>query len=410
MRCSSHVCLILAWILAAIPISPGLVRAGGEKPRARELGIPLEGVPGPLNAITDVPGVEVGHATIIRGEGPLKVGKGPVRTGVTAILPRGKTFDPVFAARYVLNGNGELTGTTWIDESGFLETPILITNTFSVGVVRDAALAWMERRNYKSPALRLGNRDIWMAYPVVGETFDGLLNDIVGQHVTREHAFLALDGASSGPVAEGNVGGGTGMMAHLFKGGIGTASRRVAEFPKPYHVGVLVQANHGTRPEFKVSGVPVGREITDLLPTLPGQNAKAAGASRGSIIVIVATDAPLLPHQLKRLAQRIPLGIGRLGGAGENGSGDIFLAFSTANPGAWSRKDTKTVEMISNDWIDLLFYATIQATEEAILNAMVAAETMTGANGITVHALPHDRLKEVLRKYNRLAETPRHPK
>jgi len=409
MRCGSQVCLTLAWILAAIPISPGLVRAGGEKPRARDLGIPLEGVTGPLNAITDVSGVQVAHATIIRGEGPLKVGKGPVRTGVTAILPRGKTFDPVFAARYVLNGNGELTGTTWIDESGFLETPILITNTFSVGVVRDAALAWMERRNYKSPVVRVGNTDIWMAYPVVGETFDGLLNDIVGQHVTREHAFLALDGASSGPVPEGNVGGGTGMMAHHFKGGIGTASRRVAEFPKPYHVGVLVQANHGTRPEFTVSGVPVGREITDLLPILPGQNAKAAGASRGSIIVIVATDAPLLPHQLKRLAQRIPLGIGRLGGAGENGSGDIFLAFSTANPGAWSRKETKMVEMISNDLIDLLFYATVQATEEAILNAMVAAETMTGANGITVHALPHDRLREVLRKYNRLSEKPRRP-
>ena len=379
---------------------------GGET-TARELGIPLEGVPGPLNAITDVPGVEVGHATIIRGEGPLKVGNGPVRTGVTAILPRGKTFDPVFAARYVLNGNGELTGTTWIDESGFLETPILITNTFSVGVVRDATLAWMERRNYKSPVLRVGNSDIWMAYPVVGETFDGLLNDIVGQHVTREHAFQALDGARSGPVLEGNVGGGTGMMAHLFKGGIGTASRCVAELPKPYRVGVLVQANHGTRSEFTVSGVPVGREITDLLPNLPGQNAKAAGASRGSIIVVVATDAPLLPHQLKRLAQRIPLGIGRLGGAGENGSGDIFLAFSTANPGAWSRKETKMVEVISNDAIDPLFYATVQATEEAILNAMVAAETMTGADGITVHALPHDRLREVLRKYNRLSEKPR---
>ncbi len=406
MPCGSQVCVTLAWILATIPVSPGLVRAEGEKPRARDLGIPLEGVTGPLNAITDVPGVEVGHATIVRGEGPQVVGKGPVRTGVTAILPRGKTFDPVFAAHYVLNGNGELTGTTWIDESGFLETPILITNTFSVGVVRDAALAWMERRNYKGPVGRVGNTDIWMAYPVVGETYDGLLNDIVGQHVTREHAFQALDGALSGPVAEGNVGGGTGMMAHLFKGGIGTASRRVAEFPKPYHVGVLVQANHGTRPEFTVSGVPVGREITDLLP---GQNAKVAGASRGSIIVIVATDAPLLPHQLKRLAQRIPLGIGRLGGAGENGSGDIFLAFSTANPGAWSRKETKAVEMISNDVIDPLFYATVQATEEAILNAMVAADTMTGADGITVHALPHDRLKEVLRKYNRLSAKPRQP-
>jgi D-aminopeptidase len=401
MRCGSRVCVTLAWILATIPMSPGLAGAQGQKPRARDLGIPLEGVTGPLNAITDVPGVQVGHATIIRGEAALAVGKGSVRTGVTAILPRGKTFDPVFAARYVLNGNGELTGTTWIDESGFLETPILITNTFSVGVVRDAALAWMERRNFKGPVGRVNKTDIWMAYPVVGETFDGILNDIVGQHVTAEHAFQALDGASAGPVPEGNVGGGTGMIAHHFKGGIGTASRRVAGFPKPYHVGVLVQANHGVRTEFTVAGVPVGREITDLLPDL---NVKAAGAPRGSIIVIVATDAPLLPHQLKRLAQRIPLGIGRLGGAGENGSGDIFLAFSTANPGAWSRKETKTVEMISNDAIDPLFYATVQATEEAILNAMVAAETMTGRDGITVHALPHDRLREVLRKFNRLSE------
>jgi len=364
--------------------------------RARDLGVPFEGEPGPLNAISDVPGVEVGHVTLIRG-GPEPVGEGPVRTGVTAILPRGRRFDPVFAATYALNGNGELTGTHWIEESGFLETPILITNTFSVGVVRDAVLAWMDRTGCNPDPDPVGGD--WFALPVVGETYDAL-NDIRGQHVTREHAFEALDSAAGGRVAEGNVGGGTGMIAHGFKGGIGTASRVV---DGGHVLGVLVQANYGNRRRFTVAGVPVGKEIPDLLPSRdvpPG----------GSIIVVVATDAPLIPRQLRRLAERVPLAIGRLGGLGENSSGDMFIAFSTGNPGAWAADEPAALETWPNDRMDPLFEATVEATEEAILNAMVAAETMSGRDGLVVHALPHDRLREVLRKYGRLAELPGGPR
>jgi L-aminopeptidase/D-esterase-like protein len=366
-----------------------------QKTRARDLGIPLDGRPGPENAITDVKGVEVGLTTLIAGEGKLVVGQGPVRTGVTAILPRGKTYDPVFAACFALNGNGEMTGTTWVEESGFLETPILITNTHSVGVVRDAAVAWERDHRFFQPLYA----EIWFSYPVVAETYDGGLNDVNGFHVKAEHAIAALDKARSGPVAEGNVGGGTGMICHGFKGGTGTSSRRLAG---GYSIGVLVQANHGSRSRFTVAGVPVGREITDLQPVF--HPAKPAGRS-GSIIVIVATDAPLLPHQLKRIARRVPLGIGRVGGLGENSSGDIFLAFSTANPGAAGRSGIKDLKMLPNDEINSLFEGTVQATEEAILNALVAAETMTGINSNTAYALPHERLQAILKKYGRLAGT-----
>lgn len=360
--------------------------------RSRDLGILFEGTPGPVNAITDVTGVEVGHTTLIRGKpGPAEEGEGPVRTGVTAVLPRGRRFDPVFAAIHALNGNGEMTGSHWIEESGFLETPILLTNTFSVGVVRDAVLAWMDREGLNPDPD--GGR--WFALPVVAETYDAL-NDIRGQHVTRQDAFDALDAARGGPVAEGSVGGGTGMIAHGFKGGIGTSSRCL---DGGHTIGVLVQANHGDRERFTVAGVPVGREIPDLLPS-------REAPPRSSIIVIVATDAPLLPHQLRRLAQRVPLAIGRLGGLGENDSGDIFLAFSTGNPGAWASKPWASLTAIANDALDPLFAAAVEATQEAILNAMVAAETMVGRDGLRVPALPHDRLQEALRKYGRWIEPP----
>ena len=367
--------------------------------RARDLGIPLEGTPGSYNAITDVEGVEVGLVTLIEGEGNLKVGQGPVRTGVTAILPRGKKYDPVFAAWYSLNGNGEMTGTTWVEESGFLEGPVMITNTHSVGVVRDAVVAWQYAHKFFDP---LGNQpDLFWALPVVAETYDGVLNDINGFHVKAEHAKQALDSAQSGAVAEGGVGGGTGMICHGFKGGTGTASRIVQMGDASYTLGVLVQANYGRRSALTVAGVPVGEEITDLMPKV---TFGMPDNGTGSIIVVVATDAPLLPHQLKRLAQRVPIGLGQVGGYGENSSGDIFIAFSTANPGAAHREDTQTLTMLPNDQINPLFYATAQATEEAILNALVAAETMTGFNGNTAYELPHDRLKELLKKYNRYTE------
>jgi D-aminopeptidase len=376
--------LLLTSIAAALP--PASV---GQDVRARDLGIPFEGIPGPLNAITDVPGVEVGHVTLIRGDGPLVKGEGPVRTGVTAILPRGRAFDPVFAATYALNGNGEMTGVHWIEESGFLETPIMITNTFSVGVVRDAVIAWMDSTEYNADP----ERGMWYTYPVVAETYD-VLNDILGRHVTQQHAFDALNNAKGGPVPEGSVGGGTGMMAHGFKAGIGTASRFTGS---GHTLGVLVQANYGKRSRFAVAGVPVGRLISDLQPNFEA-------LTRGSIIVVVATDAPLLPHQLKRLAERVPLAIGRLGGLGKNGSGDLFIAFSTANPGAWSEYPAASLAMLPNVDMDGLFEATVEATEEAILNSMVAAETMTGRDSLTVHALPHDRLQEAMRQHHRWVE------
>ena len=381
-------------ILAVLGIHLALLGAvtvqGQTKPRARDIGVPFEGSPGPLNAITDVAGVAVGHVTLIEGEGPLQVGVGPIRTGVTAIRPRAQTNLPVFAGWYSLNGNGEMTGTTWVEESGFLEGPVLITNTHSVGIVRDAVIEWMRDEEHIRPVIP----GVWWGLPVVAETYDGSLNDINGFHVRKEHTFQALNTAAGGPVAEGAVGGGTGMVCNRFKGGIGTASRRV----DGYTVGVLVQCNYGGRDGLTIAGVPVGREIRDLLPELRYD----AGGENGSIIVVVATDAPLLPHQLKRLARRVPIGIGRVGGLGTNGSGDIFIAFSTANPDAWSRKETVDLEMLPNDAMSSLFKATAEATEESIVNAMVAAETMVGINGNKVYALPHDRLQETLRQYNRL--------
>lgn len=387
---------------AVIPIlvlafAPSLWGAGPEKPRARDLGVPFDGQPGPLNAITDVNGVEVGHKTLISGEGPLVIGQGPVRTGVTAILPRGKEVpDPVFGAWFTLNGDGEMTGTTWLEESGELKGPIMITNTLSVGIVHHAVIRWGVRRYQEHPG---PDRYRWLpALPVVAETWDGPLNDIMGQHVTEEDAFAALDNARGGPVPEGNVGGGTGMVCHQFKGGIGTASRSVEVEGKSYTVGVLVQCNYGTRRQLRVAGVPVGREIPDLMPT-----PRRRDQDSGSIIVVVATDAPLLPHQLKRIARKVSLGLGRNGSTSGNGSGDIFVTFSTANrEAARNRTGTATAEMLPNDKLDPLFTATVEATEEAIINAMVAAETMTGADGVTVYALPHDRLQQVLRKYGRL--------
>jgi L-aminopeptidase/D-esterase-like protein len=375
-------------IVLVIALAASLAVAG---PRARDLGIPFNGNPGPLNAITDVRGVEVGHATIVSGEGQLVRGQGPVRTGVSVVFPRGKSSpDPVFAGWYTLNGNGEMTGTTWIDESGFLEGAVLITNTHSVGTVRDSSIEWYMRRFPEQSGYS------GFSLPVVAETWDGFLSDIFGFHVKKEHVFQAMDGASSA-VAEGNVGGGTGMISYGFKAGIGTSSRRLTEPEGGYTVGVLVQSNHGRRSRLTIAGVPVGQEIPDLMPA-PGKRTEG----EGSIIVIVATDAPLLPTQLRRIARRVALGIGRVGGAGENSSGDIFLAFSTANPGAMSAEPLAQLTMLPNSRMDPLFAATIDATEEAIVNAMVAAETMTGADNNKVHALPHDRLREILKKYNRL--------
>lgn len=365
--------------------------AGGQtSPRARDLGVPFDGAPGPLNAITDVKGVEVGDTTLISGDGALKVGVGPVRTGVTAVFPRGKeSSDSVFAGWFTLNGNGEMTGTTWVEESGFLEGPVMITNTHSVGTVRDAVIAW--RLKHGGP----DKEGYSWSLPVVAETWDGYLNDTNGFHVKPEDVFQALDSAHGGPVEEGNVGGGTGMICNEFKGGIGTASRVLAAKYGGYTVGVLVQCNYGQRDQLRIAGVPVGREIGGT---------KVWDDDVGSIIVVVATDAPLIPTQLKRVAKRVSLGLGRDGSYSGDGSGDIFIAFSTANAGAGLANHTAQISMLPNDDINPVFLATVQATEEAVVNAMVAAKTMTGVDGHTVVALPHDRLREVLQKYNRLAK------
>jgi D-aminopeptidase len=382
---------LLIFLAVSIPArAQNTPRSAGE-PRARELGVPFEGTPGPLDALTDVKGVEVGYRTLISGEGKLQVGVGPVRTGVTAIFPRGKNaVDPVFAGWFTENGNGEMTGTTWVEESGFLYGPVMITNTHSVGVARDAVIAWQLKHGMPAP------EEDWWSLPVVAETWDGYLNDINGFHVKPEDAFAAMDDAHSGPIAEGNVGGGTGMICFEFKGGTGTASRQLAEKFGGYTVGVLVQCNFGTRHLLRIAGTPVGYEITGK----PVWN-----DDTGSIIVVVATDAPLLPNQMKRIAKRVTLALGRLGSISGDGSGDIFIAFSTANAGAGlDQKNPVNVRMLPNDRMDALFEATVQATEEAVVNALVAARTMTGAEGHTVEALPHNRLREVLKKYNRLAE------
>jgi D-aminopeptidase len=425
----------VAWLRTHTPVLAGALLLAcvpalqaQKVPDARAVGVRLEGEPGPNNAITDVAGVEVGHATIVRGDGTLAVGEGPVRTGVTAILPRGREVgDSVFAAWFSLNGNGEMTGTTWIEHSGILESPILITNTHSVGVVRDAVIDWMRRSD---PTFLWG-------LPVVAETYDGRLNDINGFHVKPEHAFAALDGARSGPVEQGAVGGGTGMVCHGFKGGIGSSSRRVGM----YTVGVLVQCNQGRRADLRVAGVPVGQLMPEPAacyadPSVPaearssgvpwcaeGDEAPPRGADRGesgagsdgllapieeglgSIIIVLATDAPLLPTQIKRLVTRTSLGLARIGGMGYNGSGDIFIGFSTANRAAAGEREAPVgLEMLPNDALNPFISASVHATEEAILNAMLAAETLTGINGYTVPALPHDRLREIMERTNAALE------
>jgi D-aminopeptidase len=379
----SYFAIAFAFILA----SPSPAQT---KPRARDLGVPFDGEPGPNNAITDVNGVEVGHTTLISGSGKLVVGKGPVRTGVTAIQPRGKNSnDAVFAAWFTLNGNGEMTGTTWVDDSGFLNGPVMITNTHSVGVVRDAVIAWKVKHG--SPDME----GYWWSLPVVAETWDGELNDINGFHVHAEDAWHALDTAHGGPVEEGNVGGGTGMICNEFKGGIGTSSRVLPAKAGGYTVGVLVQCNYGRRDQLRIAGVPVGKEIPEHT---------VYDTDNGSIIVVVATDAPLIPTQLKRVARRVSLGLGRDGSYSGDGSGDIFIAFSTANPGAIGENGSHQITMLPNGDLDPIFLATVQATEEAVINSMVAAETMKGVDDHQVIALPHDRLREVLRKYNRLTK------
>lgn len=390
MRCR----LLLALLLLA---AAGAV-AG---PRARDLGIPFDGTPGPLNAITDVAGVTVGHTTLISGEGKLEVGKGPVRTGVTAILPRGRgsVTSPVFAGSYVLNGNGEMTGLTWVEESGLLRGPVMLTNTHSVGVVHDAVIAWQLRQ----PNLPKDD-ELWWSLAVVGETFDWWLNDVNGFHVRPEHAVAALEGATGGAVAEGAVGGGTGMVSFDFKGGIGTASRVVQIAGAAYTVGTLVQTNFGSREQLRIAGVAIGREIPEgVLPeNIPLKTAaqRSKLGDLGSIIVVLATDAPLLPHQLKRLARRVALGLARTGGVATNGSGEIFIAFSTAATGvAAGRGDAPVLlRMLPNESMNPLFAATVEATEEAIVNALVAARSMSGIDGHFVMGLPHERVQAILRQ------------
>lgn len=377
--------LLVALVLAAAtPASAG-------EPRGRDLGIPFAfGVPGRWNAITDVPGLEVGHTTLIEGE--------EVRTGVTAVLPRGKGEDarkPCLGASFSLNGNGEMTGIHWVEESGFVEGPVVTTNTNSVGVARDTLISYAAKR--WPPKDDGWGWTVW-SLPVVAETWDGDLSDIYGMHVKPEHVIAALDGASSGPVAEGGVGGGTGMICYEFKGGIGTSSRVLDRDAGGYTVGVLVQANHGLRQQLRIAGIPVGEEIKDGL---------ARSSDTGSIIIVVATDAPLLPNQLKRLARRAALGLARTGSVAGNGSGDLFIAFSTANPGAGTETGVVDVKMLPNDRMGPLFEAVVGATEEAIVNALVAGRTMTGHGGRTVIGLPHERVREILRRHGMLREPPR---
>lgn len=411
IRTTIRLRLVVAFLLVTVA---ALSANAQSRPRGRDLGIPFPGQPGPLNAITDVPGVAVGHVTLIEGEGKLVPGKGPIRTGVTAILPRPRgNWDPVFAATFNQNGNGDMTGINWIKESGFLEGPILLTGTHSVGTVRDAAIQWQLKNG----------RQFVFTYPIVAETFD-FLNDANGEHVKASHAIEALDRAQAGPVQEGAVGGGTGMGCNGFKGGIGTSSRVLNASQGGYTIGVLVQCNYGG--DLRILGVPIRSEITDLgtCTVLPqplsrpwtsgippcsksGRSAINDGSTaehegRGSIIVVVATDAPLLPHQLERIARRVGMGLGRLGSFAGNSSGDLFLAFSTANAGAAKPEGTPSLIMLPNDRIDPLFRATIDATEEAVVNAMLGAETMTGADGIRVFGLPGERVVSIMKKYNRM--------
>jgi D-aminopeptidase len=370
--------------------------------RARDLGIPFEGIPGKFNTITDVPGVEVGYTTLISGEGKLEVGKGPVRTGVTAIIPRGHDSlnDPVYAGFFSLNGNGEMTGTAWVDESGFLEGPIIITNTHSVGVARDAVIAW---RIKHGAADKTG---YWWSLPVVAETWDGWLNDINGFHVKPEDVWHALDTAHGGAIEEGSVGGGTGMICYEFKGGNGTASRKIDiriskdAPPQTFVVGVFLQANFGRRPQLTITGVAVGKEIPGGVYESASAEPSFGGQESGSCIAVVATDAPLLPTQLKRLARRVSLGLARTGTISGNGSGDLFIAFSSANPNAANPDQiTHNVQTIPNDLMDPLFAGVVQATEEAVVNALVDNHSMTGRDNHRVDALPHNRLREIMKRF-----------
>ena len=367
------------------------MRTPGGKLRVRGLGVALPGRPGPCNAITDIPGLEVGYTTLIEGSGRLVIGQGPVRTGVTAILPRGRqeAHIPVFGGSFSLNGNGELTGSHWVEESGEVEGPLTITNTFSCGVARDATVRWLVERY---PELL----DDW-GLPVAGETWDGELNDIAGFHLRAEHVLGALDGACGGPLELGSLGGGTGMICYGFKGGNGSASRRLRfDEACEYTLGVFVQANFGSRRELVIAGVPVGRHLE--------QGAEARRPPGGSVIAVVATDAPLLPHQCKRLARRVGLGLARTGSISHHGSGDLFLAFSTANREVWGTADAspRRAAFLPNERLDPLFEAVVEATEEAVLDAMIANETMTGRDGITVPALPHDEVRTLLQRYGRL--------
>lgn len=395
---------MLALAVASMLAASGLALAEG--PRARDIGIPLAGQPGALNAITDVAGVEVGHVTLISGEGALERGKGPVRTGVTAVIPRGKdSTTPVYAAWETSNAAGEMTGTIWLEERGYLDGPIMITNTHSVGVVRDAVVGWLVDRQWPGS---------WFT-PLVAETYDGFLNDTDGFHVKREHALQALNVARSGPVAEGSVGGGTGMVCFGFKAGIGTASRVITSPAGQYTVGVLVQCNFGRMADLRIAGEPVGEQFKDRYAacrSLPSGNDRVPacepGAEKpgdGSMIVVIATDAPLLPHQLKRLAKRPAHAMGRLGDIGRESSGDIFMAFSTANPQLHSQQmETISVSTYPNTLLNPIFEGAVQATEEAILNAMVGARTMTGRDGHRVYGLPHDEVRKALAragKHNR---------
>ncbi|CAF1018445.1 unnamed protein product [Adineta steineri] len=372
--------------------------------RARNIGIPFKGTPGALNSITDVPGVEVGHRTIVDDSKSSSTKKNCIRTGVTVVLPRGKNIvgnlehQNLFGGWYSLNGNGEMTGTTWLEESGFLAPLIAITNTHSVGIVRDTAIQWFQQQAKGSDLFQFKFSSL--SLPVVAETWDGVLNDINGFHVQREHVFDAINSATSGDVEEGNVGGGTGMVTHKFKGGIGTSSRICGD----YTVGVLVQSNYGLRHQLTIAGIPIGEEMLDELLPVQAQTLEQLDET-GSIIVVVATDAPLLPHQLKRLARRVPIGMGLVGARGGNNSGDIFIAFSTANHQAMGRQTgVVQLEMLPNEQMTPLFESVAHATEEAILNAMISAKTMEGVHGNKVYAIPHERIREILKKYNRLVD------
>jgi len=399
--------LAATFCFISLGFSVEAVAEDGTSPRARDLGVPFPGTPGPLNAITDVDGVEVGQITLIEGDGALVVGKGPIRTGVTAILPRGKnSTSPVFASWFTLNSSGEMTGTTWLEERGLVDGPIMITNTHSVGVVRDAAVSWMVDKGWRAD---------WHA-PVVAETYDGGLNDINGFHVTKTHALAALQKAKTGSVTEGVVGGGTGMICNGFKGGIGTSSRQITVRGQTYTLGVLVQCNYNwSRDDLMIAGKPVGKTIQadpncftdssikrhfgDYLPycdSLDVASLQPRYTRDGSIIVIIATDAPLLPHQLKRIAKRPSLALGRLGTVSNAGSGDIFLAFSTASAGALSENKISTVAMFPNNHLSVMFRATVEATEEAIVNAMVAADTTIGINKLKIVAIPEDALRAIM--------------